>query len=95
MPSYVYILVSKKNGTLYIGITSDLAKRVYEHKTKTHQGFTSRYNVNKLVYYEVFDDIEFAIKRETQIKKWDRAWKVQKIMENNPEWDDWYEKLNN
>ena len=73
MPSYVYILASKKNGTLYVGVTSDLVKRVYEHKNKIYKGFTSKYEVDKLVYYESFDDILLAIQREKQIKKWNRA----------------------
>jgi putative endonuclease len=93
MSSYVYILANKKNGTLYVGVTSDLAKRVYEHKHKTFKGFTSKYDVDKLVYYEVFDDILFAIQREKQIKKWNRAWKSRRICEFNPEWEDLYETV--
>ena len=91
MPSYVYILANRKNGTLYVGVTSDLVKRIHEHKTKTYKGFTSKYDVDKLVYYEVFDDIEFAIQREKQIKHWKRHWKDKRIYEFNPEWDDLYE----
>jgi len=90
MPSYVYILASKKNGTLYVGVTSDLVKRVYEHKNKIYKGFTSKYEVDKLVYYETFDDILLAIQREKQIKKWNRAWKVRRICEFNLEWEDLY-----
>ncbi len=93
MPSYVYILANKKNGTLYVGVTSDLVKRVYEHKTKLHKGFTSKYGVDKLVYYEVFDDIEYAIQKEKQIKHWKRDWKARRIYEFNPEWEDLYEKI--
>lgn len=93
MPSYVYILANKKNGTLYVGVTSDLVKRVYEHKNKLHKGFTSKYDVNKLVYYEVFEDIEYAIQKEKQIKHWKRDWKARRIYEFNPEWDDLYETI--
>jgi putative endonuclease len=94
MPSYVYILANKKNGTLYVGVTSDLAKRVWEHKNKVYQGFSAKYGVDKLVYYETYEDIEFAIQREKQVKKWNRVWKAQTIMKLNPEWEDLYETLN-
>jgi putative endonuclease len=91
--SYVYILASQRNGTLYIGITSNLIKRVWEHKNKIFKGFTSCYNVDKLVYYIVFEDINEAIKREKQIKKWNRKWKLSIIEEMNPNWDDLYDNL--
>ena len=91
--SYVYILSSKKHGTLYIGITSDLIKRISEHKNKLRKGFSEKYDVNKLVYYEVFNDIENAIIREKRLKKWNRDWKIRLIEENNPEWIDLYESL--
>ena len=90
---YVYILASKRNGTLYIGVTSDLIKRVYEHKNKLIPGFTSRYDVNILVYFETFGDIEIAIRREKQLKKWNRKWKLALIEKENPKWDDLYEGL--
>lgn len=93
MPSYVYILASKKNGTLYIGVTDNLIKRIFEHKVKIFKGFTSKYGVDKLVYYETYEDILNAIQRESQMKKWNRAWKVKKIMEDNPEWNDLYEVI--
>ena len=87
---YVYILASGIGGTLYIGVTNDLVRRVYEHKTKAAEGFTSKYNVDRLVYFECFDDIENAIRREKRLKKWTRAWKVQLIEANNPDWNDLY-----
>jgi putative endonuclease len=90
---YVYILASRKNGTLYIGVTKDLIKRVFEHKEKVIKGFTSKYGVDKLVYYEHFTDINAAISREKNIKKWKRNWKLRIIIENNPEWKDLYNEL--
>jgi putative endonuclease len=91
--SYVYILASKRNGTLYIGVTSDLAKRCYEHKNDIVEGFTKKYQVHSLVYYETHDDIREAIKREKQIKKWNRDWKIRIIEEMNPEWIDLYDEI--
>lgn len=93
MPSYVYILASQKNGTLYTGVTSDLIQRVYEHKSKLVKGFTSKYNVSQLVYYEIHHDITEAILREKRIKKWNRAWKLRLIERGNPTWKDLYESL--
>jgi putative endonuclease len=90
---YVYLLASKRDGTLYIGVTSDLVKRVYEHKNNLVDGFTKKYHVHKLVYYEVTDDINGAIIREKQIKKWKRAWKIELIEKNNPDWRDLYFEL--
>jgi len=87
---YVYILASHIGGTLYIGVTNDLVRRCYEHREKLADGFTRRYNVGKLVYFECFDDPENAIRREKQLKKWNRAWKVRLIEANNPNWDDLY-----
>jgi putative endonuclease len=87
---YVYMLASKKNGTLYIGVTSNLSKRVYEHKRKLIDGFTKKYNVDKLVYYEITEDVEGAILREKRLKKWKRQWKVELIEQKNPEWNDLY-----
>jgi len=96
MKSYfVYILASKKNGTLYIGVTNDLVRRVYEHKEGVIDGFTKKYNVKKLVYYEIHNDIRNAIQREKQIKKWYRKWKIELIEKNNPEWNDLYPMLIN
>ncbi len=93
MSAYIYIIASKKNGTLYIGITADLKKRVYEHKNKLVQGFTNKYNINKLVYCEVFDKIEDAITREKILKKWNRQWKIELIEKQNSEWEDLYFSL--
>jgi len=88
--SYVYILASKRNGTLYIGVTSDLIKRVYEHKNDLIDGFTKQYGVHTLVYYEVAEAIESAIAREKQLKAWKRKWKLDLIEKNNPTWKDLY-----
>lgn len=90
---YVYMLASKRNGTLYIGVTSDLIRRVYQHKTKLTSGFTEKYGVNKLVYYEQCRNIEEAIKREKRLKKYNRRWKLDLIERLNPEWKDLYEDL--
>lgn len=91
--SYVYILASKRNGTLYIGVTADLIRRIYEHQNDLVDGFTKKYGVHRLVYYEVFEDIGFAIQRETQMKAWKRAWKIELIETTNPDWKDLYETL--
>jgi putative endonuclease len=85
---WVYILASRIGGTLYIGVTNDLVRRVYEHQTGIVPGFTKRYGVHRLVYYEQFSDIEFAIQREKRLKKWNRRWKIRLIEELNPNWDD-------
>ena len=90
---YVYILSSKRNGTLYTGITSDLLKRVYEHKHELVKGFTSKYKVHNLVWYEVHESAESAIMREKQIKKWKRDWKLKLIEKVNPGWMDLFEKI--
>ena len=84
------MLTNKKSGTLYIGVTSDLVKRIYEHKTKPIDGFTKRYNLDKLVYYEIHNSIREAIVREKQLKNWHRQWKINLIEEHNPDWDDLY-----
>lgn len=90
---YVYILASKRHGTLYIGVTSDLVKRTWEHKQEIVEGFTSKYGVKTLVYYEVHESPETAITREKQIKKWKRAWKIRLIEKENPHWDDLYDRI--
>ena len=90
---YVYLLASRKHGTLYLGVTNDLVRRVYEHKTKVVRGFTSRYNVAKLVWYECYDDPENAITREKEIKKWRREWKIRLIEETNLDWSDLYSSI--
>ena len=89
----VYILTNKSHTVLYTGVTSNLCKRIHEHKTKAVPGFTSRYNVDKLVYYETTDNIESAIQREKQLKSWKRQWKVELIDKFNPEWKDLYESF--
>jgi len=91
--SYLYILASKKNGTLYTGVTSDLVKRVYEHKQNLVEGFTRKYHVRTLVFYEIHHDIQEAILREKQIKKWNRQWKLRLIEEMNPDWRDLYQEI--
>ncbi len=90
---YVYILASKTNGTLYVGVTSDLVKRVWEHKNDLVDGFTKRYGVHRLVWYEEHDTIEDAIAREKAIKRWRRQWKVRRIEQLNPAWRDLYEEI--
>jgi putative endonuclease len=90
---YVYILASKRNETLYIGVTQDLLKRVDLHKKELLDGFTKKYNVKRLVYYEVYQDIKDAILREKRLKKWKRKWKIKLIEEKNPNWEDLYYKL--
>ena len=90
---YVYILASQRNGTLYIGITNDLIKRVYEHKNNLVDGFTKKYKVHSLVYYEQYNDVESAIIREKRLKKWNRRWKLELIEKENPRWRDLYEDL--
>ncbi len=90
---YVYILASKKYGTLYIGVTNNLLKRVYQHKESLVDGFTKKYGIHKLVYYEQHEDINHAILREKQIKKWRRDWKINLIESENPQWLDLYLEL--
>ncbi len=90
---YVYLLASKRNGTLYVCVTSDLIKRVYEHKDNLVGGFTKKYNAHNLVYFETTEDINSAIIREKQLKKWKRAWKIELVEKNNPEWRDLYFEL--
>jgi putative endonuclease len=89
----VYILASKRNGTLYTGVTSDLIKRVWEHKNNCVEGFTQKYSAHQLVYFEQHVDMHAAITREKQIKKWNRKWKLRLIEENNPEWNDLFDSL--
>jgi putative endonuclease len=90
---YVYILASKKNGVLYTGMTNNLTKRVFEHKNNTIKGFTQKYFVHKLVYFETTNSVENAIIREKQIKEWHRQWKINLIEEKNPNWEDLYTKI--
>jgi putative endonuclease len=90
---YVYILANKRNGTLYIGVTNDLVRRVWEHREGLVEGFTKTYGVKRLVHYETFDDINAAIHRETRLKKWKRQWKIDLIQSRNIPWDDLYETV--
>jgi len=90
---FTYILTNLNHSTLYIGVTSNLSKRIYEHKNKLTEGFSKEYNTNKLVYFEVFTDIEEAIKREKKLKKWNRDWKEKLINKSNPEWKDLYTEI--
>ncbi|MEL7528775.1 MAG: GIY-YIG nuclease family protein [Pseudomonadota bacterium] len=94
MAFYVYILASRQHGTLYIGVTNDLARRVHEHKEKAGSTFTRRYGVTRLVYYETYESPDAAIAREKRLKRWPRAWKIQVIEKHNPDWLDLYEDLN-
>jgi putative endonuclease len=87
---YIYILASKKNGTLYIGLTNDLVKRVCEHKERVVKGFTEKYHVNQLVYYEIHSSSYEAVSRERQMKKWNREWKIKLVEKTNPDWNDLY-----
>ncbi len=89
----VYILASKRNGTLYIGVTGDLSRRVWEHKNDLVDGFTKRYRVHLLVYYELHGDIASAINREKQVKNWNRIWKLELIEKQNPDWKDLWEEI--
>jgi putative endonuclease len=87
---YVYLLASRKQGTLYVGVTKDLIRRTYQHKEKLLPGFTSQYDIRRLVWFETYDDPVNAIEREKQIKKWRRAWKIGLIEKENPDWKDLY-----
>jgi putative endonuclease len=95
MPYYVYLLASKKHGTLYLGVTNDILRRSYEHRSKAADGFTSRYGIDKLVWFEIYDDVATAIAREKELKKWRRDWKIRLIEEQNPGWVDLYPGISN
>ena len=90
---YVYIGASKRNGTLYIEVTDNLSRKVLEHKNDLTEGFTKKYRIHMLVYYEGCPDVESAIQRERQMKKWNRQWKITRIEQQNPEWRDLYEEI--
>ncbi len=90
---FIYILASRRNGTLYIGMTSDLVKRGYQHKNNQADGFTKQYGVHQLVYYEHTTSVEAALKREKQLKNWRRQWKIDLIETNNPNWKDLYDSI--
>ncbi len=93
MTGWVYMMASKRNGTLYIGVTNDLGRRAYEHRTGLYPGFTRRYAVKQLVWYETYETMPAAIQREKRMKKWPRAWKLEAIESFNPDWDDLYDTL--
>ena len=90
---YVYILAKARNSTFYVGVTSNLPKRIWEHKNEVADGFTKKHNIKFLVHYEAFDDAENAIRREKRLKKWNRTWKMRLIEETNPDWNDLYEQI--
>ena len=93
MAYYVYILASHRNGTLYIGVTNDLMRRIYEHREGLVAGFTKRHGVKRLVYFETYDQVEPAIQREKTMKRWPREWKINQIERENPNWEDLYKGL--
>ena len=93
MPGWVYIVTNRPNGTLYVGVTEDLARRAWEHRPGLVQGFTKKYGLKRLVFAEYYDDMRSARQRELNMKHWRRAWKVRLILDQNPEWDDLYERL--
>ena len=90
---FIYILTNRPNGILYVGVTSNLVRRVFEHRSGSVEGFTRRYGLKRLVYFENFDDIRSAIQREQNVKHWSRAWKVRLVVANNPAWDDLYDTI--
>jgi putative endonuclease len=93
MAAYVYILASKKNGTLYVGASTDLIGRIYQHRIGAVEGFTKKYQVHLLVHFESYDDLDAAFYRERQIKKWNRTWKIRLIEEANPDWRELYPEI--
>jgi len=95
MAYYVHILASRKDGAIYIGVTNDIVRRVFEHRQKAVPGFTTKYNITRLVWFDVYDDPISAISREKELKKWRRDWKVQSIEKENPQWLDLYESIRN
>ncbi len=94
LPCFVYIMASQKRGTLYIGVTNDIARRAWEHREGVAPGFTRRHAVKRLVHIESFENINDAIAREKRLKSWNRAWKIDLVEKENPDWDDLYERLN-
>ncbi len=95
MAYYVYLLASKKHGMLYLGVTNDIVRRTHQHRTDAAKGFTSRYGIHKLVWFEIYDDALTAIAREKELKKWRRDWKIRLIEEQNPTWDDLFPGISN
>ena len=95
MAYYVYLIASRKDGAIYVGVTNDIVRRIYEHRIKAVPGYASRYNITRLVWFEIYDDPISAISREKELKKWKRSWKVQLIEAQNPQCDDLYESICN
>ena len=93
MPYFVYILASQRNGTLYVGVTNNLVRRIHEHREKLIEGFTSQYEVTRLVWFDQTESIEEAIAHEKRLKRWRREWKIELIEKSNPNWDDLYESI--
>jgi putative endonuclease len=93
LQSYTYITANKRNRTIYIGVTNNLVKRIHEHKEKLVDGFSKKYGLDRLVYYEIYEDIQLAIQREKQLKKWNRSWKIELIEKKNPNWNDLYDSI--
>ena len=93
MAYYVYLLASRKDGSIYLGVTNDIVRRIYEHRTKAVRSFASKYNITRLVWFEIYDDPISAISREKELKKWKRTWKVELIEAENPQWNDLYESI--
>ncbi|MBI5264134.1 MAG: GIY-YIG nuclease family protein [Bradyrhizobium sp.] len=91
----VYILASRRDGAIYVGVTNDIIRRIFEHRSKAVSGFTSKYNITRLVWFEIYNDPVSAITREKELKKWKRAWKTKLIEKNNPNWDDLYDSICN
>ena len=91
---YVYIVTNKKDGVLYVGITTNLTRRIYEHRNELTEGFTQKYKLKKLIYFEEYDEYAIAIKREKRLKEWQRQWKIDLIEKENPKWNDLYEQIN-
>ena len=90
---FVYILASQRNGTLYVGVTNNLSRRIYEHKENAVQGFSAKYHTHRLVYFEVYQDTQNAIRREKVLKHWKREWKINLIEEKNPDWNDLFDTI--
>ena len=93
MPYFVYILASQRHGTLYVGVTNNLVRRIYEHREKLIEGFTAQYNVTRLVWFDQTDSVEEAIAHEKRLKRWRREWKIELIEKTNPAWDDLYDGI--
>jgi putative endonuclease len=93
MNYFVYIIASRKDGAIYIGVSNDIVRRIFEHRNKVVPGFASKYNITRLVWFEMYDDAISAISREKQLKKWKRSWKIQLIEAENPQWNDLYDSI--